>query len=253
MNYALAPILAALLACGSAAAQAPAAPETVEPGQPKYQRKLPRLEDRQKRKEREAEKPARAWSERRKYFGLGLASSTFGDWSTAETLDDGSYVAEGGDDQGSGYRIFFGIEADNHAFEIGYADLGGATYRAQSDGSAFVWDTGPVREVLDVTALQLGYVYSYPIAAGTRLFASLGVQKWSTDTSYTGTTQIGGPVRADNSTSDWDEVLGAGASFDLSPQWRLRGSYLMYRLNQDTGAERAARINTLELSLAFRY
>jgi hypothetical protein len=253
MSRFLAPLLAILFACGSAGAVEIATPEPApadaEP--PKYKRKLPKLEDRKKRNEEE--NPSRFLGEKRKYFGIGLGTSTMSSWSTAETLDDGSFVSEGGDDRDSGLQLFGGIEVGNHAFELGYAELGGATYEAMSDGSSVVWSAGPIRETLDASAIQFSYQYSYPITARTRLFGRVGFQKWSTDAAYGGTTQSLGAVRFEYGTSDWDELLGAGVAFDLTPRWRLRGAYMLHRLNQDNGAEREARMKALELSIMYRY
>ena len=76
------------------------------------------------------------------YAGVGLGQSSFKEG--LNTIDDGSLGSSQRDDSDIGMRLFGGAGFGRYfAVELGYADFGEGSSRAQSDGSGTFWNAGP--------------------------------------------------------------------------------------------------------------
>lgn len=187
------------------------------------------------------------------YAGASAGQETFGDWSTVRELDDGSYAAESEDNRGAGYRIFAGIDFLRYlGVEAGYADLGSASFAAESDGSGFLWDAGPVREEAELQGADLSLLARAPLPGQFALVGQAGVFRWKSEGTGYGSVQGFGPTGYLHEPEEGTDVLyGGRLEYDGLPAVRLTAAYT--RSHFDLVYREDASLEMFALSAAYRF
>ena len=187
------------------------------------------------------------------YGGGGLGSVRFDrDWSTVQQNNDTSYVSQARDDENASFAVFGGVEFLRYlALEAGYTDFGEVNFAAQSDGSDFVFNAGPVTESMAVTAASLSALVRIPLIARSSLVLRGGAQRWERETVVRADLQGSGPYFDDDQQSGADFLYGGGLDFDPLPSLRLRASYT--RSSVDNWAEADVSLTSIEASVAYRF
>lgn len=189
--------------------------------------------------------PHPAW-----YAGVSIAQSRFTDWSVARSLDDGSYVSAGEDGEDTGVRVFGAVEFGYVGVELGYADLGEASYAARSDGSGSTWAAGAIRESMAVAAYDLSLIGRLPIGETWAVFARVGRFVYRVDGRISGTDQVNGPFSY-RASENGDEMLYGGGFEYRMPAWRLIASYQVADTeNALVGGSRPPEVASVSLSIA---
>lgn len=186
------------------------------------------------------------------YAGASASQSTFGDWSIVRELNDGSYRNGSEDDGSAGYRLFAGMELLEYlGLEAGYGDLGKASYAAQSDGSGFIWDAGPVMDHIELAGFDVSVLAKVPLPGPVAVVGQIGALRWETEASASGS--IGGSVRGYNGDREagMDALYGARLEFDGLPSTRLSLGYLRSHFNAPD--REGASLESITLSAAYRF
>jgi OmpA-OmpF porin, OOP family len=187
------------------------------------------------------------------YAGGSLGQSTVKDWSSLASLDDGSYRSVSQDDRDIGYRVFGGLGLSRYfAIELGYADLGEASFRAESDGSGSQWAAGPQAESFALEAIDLALAGKLPLRSDTALVARFGALR--TDAIYT--LQVmhqSGPISDQGSAQHTDWFYGAGIEYDGFRPLRLIAAYTAADFDRSTPVSNTAHLDSIALSLAYLF
>jgi OmpA-OmpF porin, OOP family len=189
------------------------------------------------------------------YAGAAADANSFGEeWSTVRRINDGSFSAVMSDESSTGYRVFAGAEfLDHFTVEAGYVDFGEITFNAQSDGSGFFWNAGPIAERMSATALTLTGSARMALFARTSLFVRAGAHQWESEDVVSGSVQGSGPVAFTEDRSGTSFIYGGGLDFEPLPSVRLRGAYEMTEFSAFNLADNDAHLTMLEASIAWRF
>lgn len=188
------------------------------------------------------------------YAGASLGQSSFGDWDGIANLNDGSFTSATEDDSDSAWRVFAGADLARYvAIEIGYADFGGATGEAQSDGSGGSWVAGPQSVSMEVQAWDLTVVGKLPVTTDLALLGKVGASHWDSTSRFSGNFQCCGPSVfefADDNNTDW--WYGAGVQYDGLRPLRVVGEYAVQPFNNGV-LLLDSEIAAMRLSLAYLF
>jgi len=161
------------------------------------------------------------------YAGVSAGQTTFKDWSFGNDANDGSFTSRSQDDRETGWRVFAGVDLGRYlAIELGYADFGEATFRAQSDGSGSVFAAGPVTESVTLEAFDLALLGKLPLTEELALFGKVGVFQWESTYDASATFQCCGPLAFGQSDDHTDLSYGAGVQYDGFRPLRVVAEYI---------------------------
>lgn len=179
------------------------------------------------------------------YAGAALAQSTFNKWA----LDDGSFSSRDTDDSDIGTRLFAGVSLGRYlALELGYADFGEASMRAQSDGSGFVWNAGPAAQDVALDGIDFAMVGKLPLTAEWALVGKAGFLKWDSTFEVAGDFQCCGPATFDFGDDGTDSWYGAGVQYDGFAPLRIIGEY---RADEFPSVIEDVKVESFGISLAY--
>jgi OOP family OmpA-OmpF porin len=157
------------------------------------------------------------------YAGAGLAQNGLEEWF--ETLDDGSLSGDF-DDSDTGMRLFGGVDFGRYvAVELGYADMGEGSVRAQSDGSGFIWNAGPVAQDVEVEGIDLALLGRVPLTDDWTAFGKAGVLSWEVTMAAAGDTQCCGPFAFGQDQDGRGLIYGAGVQYQGFDHLRIVAEY----------------------------
>ena len=130
------------------------------------------------------------------------------------------------------FRVYGGLQyGDYFRLELGYADLGTASFTAEADPVACcpIYADGPVSGEVSVEGVDLVLLLRLPIADTLSVTTGAGLVRWSSETH---TRDSSGPV-TDSDDKGTDLRYGAGLQLKLFR--RLWGvvDYSIYKLNLD--------------------
>jgi OmpA-like transmembrane domain len=146
------------------------------------------------------------------YAGAALGQTTF---DGLPNFDDGSLSSEQEDDSDLGFRAFVGAGIGRYvAVELGYADFGETSSRAQSDGSGGSLAAGPYRDSLAVDGYDLALVGKLPLNADWGLFGKVARLKWDSSYEVSGNFQCCGPSSAKLDDDGYDTTFGVGVQYE---------------------------------------
>lgn len=186
------------------------------------------------------------------YAGASASQSTFGDWSVVRNLDDGSYDGHAEDNRSTGYRAFAGLDFLGYlGLEAGYGDFGRASFSAQSDGTGFFWDAGPVRDEIELQGMDLSLLARVPLPGDVALAGQLGALRWHSETLASGSPQGFGPSGYTDKENGTDLLYGARAEYAGLPSVRLTLAYV--RSHFDVPSREDASLEAWTLSAAYRF
>jgi len=185
------------------------------------------------------------------YAGAGLGQSSFDKW--LDVIDDGSLGSRNADDRDTGMRFFAGVSFGRYlAVELGYADFGEGSFRAQSDGSGSVWSAGPVAQVVEVEGVDLALLGKLPLTGDWALFGKAGLVSWDVGVGIAGDTQCCGPVAFKADDAGTDLSYGGGVQYDGLGPLRLVAEYGVVRFSSENVIE-DAEVDSLGISIAYRF
>lgn len=187
------------------------------------------------------------------YAGGAVGQSTVEDWSVVATVDDGSYRSVAQDDRDVGYRVFAGLGLSRYfALELGYADFGEASFRAESDGSGSQWAAGPQTESFALTAVDLGLLGKLPLRSDVALVGRIGALR--TDATYERQAlHQSGPISSRGTAQHTDWFYGAGLEYDGLRPVRLIATYMAADFDRSTPAGNTAQLQSIALSVAYLF
>jgi hypothetical protein len=184
------------------------------------------------------------------YAGASLSQSTFERWGSLD-FNDGSYTSSAGDEDGTGYRAFTGVDFLGYvALEVGYADFGQARFNAQSDGSGSLWSAGPISSQFELRGFDLRLAGKLPIYRGLKLVAQTGLLVWQRESSASGDVQGSGAFAYQDSARGEDILFGGGLEYDGWQSLRLGATY---QFVQPGEGFRDPDIKTLAIALGYRF
>lgn len=172
------------------------------------------------------------------WIGFAVGQSTID--VSAGDIDDGSFVSADDDNSDNSVRLSGGIAlGPNVGVEFSWADFGEATIDAVSNGSGWLYPSGPVSVTAGAKGMGLGLAGYIPLGDRARLAGRAGILMWDVEmeVSLTGGS---GSVSEDGN----DPYFGVGAEFDLTPALALGATWTTHN-EIDT--------NTLELGLRYRF
>lgn len=156
------------------------------------------------------------------YAGAGVGQSRFEGY---ELFDDGSFTSRSNDDTGTTLRFFGGLALGKHvAVELGYADFGKASFRAQSDGSGTSWNAGPQSVKIEAETYDVSLVGRLPLGDWA-LFAKVGAAWWGSAIAVSVDLQCCGPLDEALTDDGQKFTYGGGAHYDGLRPIRLVAEY----------------------------
>jgi hypothetical protein len=186
------------------------------------------------------------------YVGAGAGQSTFD--ALPAIADDGSLTTSSVDDTGTSWRLFAGVGFGRYvAFELGHVDLGQARLRAQSDGSSFLWNAGPVSESVTLDGQELALVGRLPVAADWALFGRIARLRWESAQRIAGDTQCCGQGPFKESDDGYDTTLAGGIQYDGFRAFRVALEYGAVTFAIPVSYEDEADVASLAVSLAYLF
>ena len=115
------------------------------------------------------------------YLGLGVGQGEANELDFSD-FDDGSALAGSFDESDFGWQIFGGYRFSRHfALELGYFDLGEASFDAISDGSGSVFAPGPVTGSVESSGPGAFAVGIAPIGEKLSVLLRAGYMAWNAD------------------------------------------------------------------------
>jgi OmpA-OmpF porin, OOP family len=165
------------------------------------------------------------------YAGVSIGQSKFKDFCEGS----GSLGATC-DDKDTAWKIFGGYQfTPNVAFELGYTDLGKASFSLPFGG-------GTLSGKGEATAFELVGVGSWPLAEAFSIYGKIGLYHGEAKT----TASFGGSTSSDKDTgSEW--TFGFGARYDFNRNIGVRGEWQKY--NDFSGTD----IDVLSLGVVYRF
>lgn len=152
-------------------------------------------------------------AEARDYSGGRYNDGTFGTDTTT-------------DNKGSGWRLFGGWGLSRYlGLELGYVDLGEASFAAQSSG-AFYWPAGPVSGRTEADGLDLTLRGRIPTGSALMITLRAGGVRWSATTDVT---DANGTASTDDDGTSL--VYGVGLELEAWRHLSFVADYSAYDLN----------------------
>jgi OmpA-OmpF porin, OOP family len=189
--------------------------------------------------------------EPRAYVGAAVAQGTFDDWQILQ--DDGSFTSEAADDKDTGLRLYAGVDLGRYfAAELGYADFGEATHRAQSDGSGSQWNAGPQSESLAFEAFDLTLTGKLPLSADWSILVNGGLLLWESEFRALVDTQALGPFDFRESDDGNSFAYGAGLQYDGLRPVRVAVTYRKAEFDYEFTDEQVP-VRSVAISLAYLF
>lgn len=157
------------------------------------------------------------------YVGAGLGQGQFDNF---QLVDDGSFTSHSNDDGSTVWRVFGGMGIGKYlALEVGLADFGEASSRAQSDGTSSNWNAGPQRVKVDAEGYDAFLVLRLPLTQDWGVFAKVGQTWWEGTTVVALDAQCCGVV-AGTIADDGNQVTyGGGVHYDGLRPVRITAEY----------------------------
>lgn len=187
--------------------------------------------------------------------GATLASNSFDDWSFASDGfgNDGSYASSREDRSSVGYRLHAGLDFLKYfGVEMGWSDLGDASFRGQSDGTGSIWDAGPVSESIEAQATDVTVIGRLDFGVDTAVTARVGMLRWDVDRRLTGT-YLGGPYDTRESDKGSDLQYGVAAEYAGIKPLRFDLGYSRAELDVDTGLGKPVTLSSFWISAAYLF
>ena len=172
-------------------------------------------------------------SARNAYIGASVGQAKYNDWcGTVSGLGSSSC-----DDKDTAFRLFAGYQFHpNIAVEVGYADLGKATFSGTFLGV-------PVTGKDEFTAWDLVAVGSLPFGTGFSAFGKLGLYHGKVDA----TANVAG-ARGTASDTGTDLTLGLGVGYDFTRNLGVRAEWQRYNDFSDAGG-----LDVFSLGVVYRF
>ncbi len=160
------------------------------------------------------------------YFGFAAGQTDSG--FRASDFDDGSITSSSLDDTDSGWKLYGGYKfrvstVIDTALEVGFVDLGEATFDGVSDGTGFFWFPGPVRADVEADGLYAAYVVGKAFGKWG-LFGKFGFFKWEAELDIV---DSGPAVSVDD--DDTDTMYGFVGVYRVSDRVAVRAEWEVFR------------------------
>lgn len=183
------------------------------------------------------------------YAGASVTHSNLG--KPFGLVGDGSITSYQTDEEPAGYRVFGALDFRYAALEVGYWDVGEASFVAQSDGTGSFYAAGPQREPQHYSGFDASLIGRVPVGDWA-VFARVGTHLFETDSRFSWNTQADGPITFRQSSSGSEMLYGAGLEYRGIGNWRLIAGYTATKLESSLfGFEDDA--TSLSLALAYAW